>query len=807
MNTLPVLLILISVPSAWAVCRFRHYQLSCDDVTDLRPLNQTFGLTPMDFHRLSSIALTCQNATAALLEGFDDYTRFNYTYLERLHVYGCGLELIEKLPKVLGYERLQFLNLSGNDISEFTWQYARRVGMFARIEIRNNPVACSCKNSWMLHLQHQHTETFWTESQILQLPLKINIDMKLKTCLDQLKHCKREETIVRPALIETTTGSEAKVECIFGSEVPNYDNLTQAEYDEYITGSYVWLMDREKAEKEDRAGRVEIRSTNSTSVTLVASNLTSEELGMIVCQCNHCEAPSYGTAELRFETPLSAVLHTHGSRDIELAVHGFPLNNLTLKVLKESTNETEVHPLTTDSTEFFNGTFIAKYEPDHSFDFLKYYRIYIKECALCRRSSEEMNPASNYELEVCSDVDCTLLESDFGRHRGKVPQHIDVLKKTEKQPSWLLKVFTNLFFLLLVSFLGTIFYVMYKRRGKPKKKPAEDKTAVVNWTKNNKRIRRPSKTTMDTEETSLRDESINGSISHYSLQHVPTISKEHLLIEKKIGGGQFGDVFSGEWLVKHVPVAIKMLHNVHVDAQMDKEAGMLSELDHPNVVKMFGVCRMSDRNLAMVLELMNLGDLKTYVAERKPKCDNYSQFPPALVRTELIDIAKQVCTGLAYISSQQIVHRDLAARNCLVSGDTDIRVCNAAFRPPITIKISDFGMSRRIYSHAEYYRLSDKQTALPVRWLPPECASGKFTTMSDIWSFGVVLYEIFTFGNMPYGDLSNEEAMWAILKGVKPQIPTGAPEPIINVMTDCFNDRPEDRPVAEDLLIRFKEMQ
>lgn len=85
-----------------------------------------------------------------------------------------------------------------------------------------------------------------------------------------------------------------------------------------------------------------------------------------------------------------------------------------------------------------------------------------------------------------------------------------------------------------------------------------------------------------------------------------------------------------------------MLHNVHVDAQMDKEAAMLAELDHENVVKMFGVCKASASNLYLVLELMNQGDLKTYVYDRKPKCDNYSQFPPALLNTELIDIARQV---------------------------------------------------------------------------------------------------------------------------------------------------------------------
>lgn len=102
-------------------------------------------------------------------------------------------------------------------------------------------------------------------------------------------------------------------------------------------------------------------------------------------------------------------------------------------------------------------------------------------------------------------------------------------------------------------------------------------------------------------------------------------------------------MFIGEWLTRGIRVAVKTLHNVQVDAQMDKEAAMLSALDHDNVVKMFGVCRAPEQqSLYLVLELMNMGDLKTYIKQREPQCDNYSQFPPALLHTELINIAQQV---------------------------------------------------------------------------------------------------------------------------------------------------------------------
>lgn len=85
-----------------------------------------------------------------------------------------------------------------------------------------------------------------------------------------------------------------------------------------------------------------------------------------------------------------------------------------------------------------------------------------------------------------------------------------------------------------------------------------------------------------------------------------------------------------------------MLHNVQMDAEMDQEAALLAHLDHPNVVKLFGICRWDTGQVVLVLEMMNLGDLKTYLRERTPRCNNYSQFPPALLQTELINVSKQV---------------------------------------------------------------------------------------------------------------------------------------------------------------------
>uniref|UniRef100_A0A914YFY9 Protein kinase domain-containing protein n=1 Tax=Panagrolaimus superbus TaxID=310955 RepID=A0A914YFY9_9BILA len=101
-----------------------------------------------------------------------------------------------------------------------------------------------------------------------------------------------------------------------------------------------------------------------------------------------------------------------------------------------------------------------------------------------------------------------------------------------------------------------------------------------------------------------------------------------------------------------------MLHGIPLDSDLDKEAALLAKMDHPNIVRLYGICRW-DTQIALVMEMMNLGDLKNYVRQRQPLSNNYSQFPAPLLTTELINIAGQIAAGLCYLNSQQIVHRDL----------------------------------------------------------------------------------------------------------------------------------------------------
>ncbi|KHN75253.1 Insulin-like growth factor 1 receptor [Toxocara canis] len=309
------------------------------------------------------------------------------------------------------------------------------------------------------------------------------------------------------------------------------------------------------------------------------------------------------------------------------------------------------------------------------------------------------------------------------------------------------------------------------------------------------------RTSRNTEETCMHLEETSLYSSDYRL--LPIIDRDAIKLDRKIGQGAFGEVFSADWCGSPTGrVAIKMYH-FEMDAEMGKEAHLLSQLEHPNIVRLFGIVRERQRIL-LVLELISLGDLKSYVRARIPLCASYSQFPPALTNDELLNICIQICHGLCYLNTQQIVHRDLAARNCLVSGESDARLCDAQQRPPFTVKISDFGMSRRLYAQSEYYRMHSSKTVLPVRWLAPECIqSGKFTHSSDIWAFGVTIWEVYTYGEVPFGELSNGEVVSAVSNGVLLTKPKNAPEDLFQIMEDCWKIDPEKRPLCHDVLTRL----
>ncbi|KHJ40862.1 MAM domain protein [Trichuris suis] len=282
----------------------------------------------------------------------------------------------------------------------------------------------------------------------------------------------------------------------------------------------------------------------------------------------------------------------------------------------------------------------------------------------------------------------------------------------------------------------------------------------------------------------------------YSLKDLKEIPRCCVILTRALGQGAFGEVFEGTLIglcpdIDGLPVAVKTLPEYASEqAQMDfhMEAVIMSKFQHRNIVQFHGVC-FEKMPRFIVLELLAGGDLKTFLRESRPKEGK----PSDLEMFDLLQIALDVARGCKYLEENHFIHRDIAARNCLLTTKSKSRV----------VKIADFGMARDIY-RADYYRKGGK-AMLPVKWMPPEAfLDGIFTSKTDVWSYGVLLWEIFSLGYMPYPGRGNQEVMQLVTAGGRLECPTGCPIKIYQVMTHCWNTISESRPNFDAIISRLE---
>ncbi|XP_021055489.1 muscle, skeletal receptor tyrosine-protein kinase isoform X6 [Mus pahari] len=269
---------------------------------------------------------------------------------------------------------------------------------------------------------------------------------------------------------------------------------------------------------------------------------------------------------------------------------------------------------------------------------------------------------------------------------------------------------------------------------------------------------------------------------------------------RDIGEGAFGRVFQARapGLLPYEPftmVAVKMLKeeaSADMQADFQREAALMAEFDNPNIVKLLGVCAVG-KPMCLLFEYMAYGDLNEFLRSTSPhtvcslshsdlstRVRVSSPGPPPLSCAEQLCIARQVAAGMAYLSERKFVHRDLATRNCLVGEN-------------MVVKIADFGLSRNIYS-ADYYK-ADGNDAIPIRWMPPESIFyNRYTTESDVWAYGVVLWEIFSYGLQPYYGMAHEEVIYYVRDGNILACPENCPLELYNLMRLCWSKLPADRP-------------
>ena len=243
--------------------------------------------------------------------------------------------------------------------------------------------------------------------------------------------------------------------------------------------------------------------------------------------------------------------------------------------------------------------------------------------------------------------------------------------------------------------------------------------------------------------------------------------------------GQFGEVWEGLWN-NTTSVAVKTMKPGTVSAsEFLQEAKLMKRLLHPNLVQLYAVCTMEEP-IYIVNELMKHGSLLDYL-----RGDGRSLKLP-----QLIDMSAQVASGMAYLEEQNYIHRDLAARNILVGENL---IC----------KITDFGLVRVIDEDIYEAHTGAK---FPIKWTAPEATLyNRFTIKSDVWSFGIVLYEIITYGRFPYPGMTNAQVLEALQQGYRMPCPMGCPDKLHNIMLDCWREDPDCRSTFETLQWQLEE--
>lgn len=270
------------------------------------------------------------------------------------------------------------------------------------------------------------------------------------------------------------------------------------------------------------------------------------------------------------------------------------------------------------------------------------------------------------------------------------------------------------------------------------------------------------------------------------------IPRDRVVINRKLGEGAFGFVYGGEAYFNEkgwVAIAVKTLKvGSTTEEKLDflSEAEVMKRFDHKNIVKLLGVCTKNEP-VYTVMEFMLYGDLKTYLLARRHLVNERGGEEADEVSSKrLTCMALDIARALSYLAELKYVHRDVACRNCMVNASR-------------VVKLGDFGMTRPMFEN-DYYKFNRKGM-LPVRWMAPESlALGIFTPSSDVWSFGVVLYEIVTFGSFPFQGLSNVQVLEHVKAGNTLNIPSGAKLQLEGLIRSCWTVDYKKRPQASEIV-------
>ncbi|KAG8193740.1 hypothetical protein JTE90_005038 [Oedothorax gibbosus] len=260
------------------------------------------------------------------------------------------------------------------------------------------------------------------------------------------------------------------------------------------------------------------------------------------------------------------------------------------------------------------------------------------------------------------------------------------------------------------------------------------------------------------------------------------IDRTDIVMKHKLGGGQYGDVYEAIWKRYNVTVAVKTLkEDTMALKDFLEEAAIMKEMKHPNLVQLLGVCTR-EPPFYIITEFMPCGNLLDYL--RNANRDEIN----AVV---LMYMATQIASAMSYLESHSFIHRDLAARNCLV-GENHL------------VKVADFGLARLMRDDTYTAHAGAK---FPIKWTAPEgLAYNKFSTKSDVWAFGILLWEIATYGMSPYPGVDLTDVYHMLESGYRMECPPGCPPRVYELMRQCWHWEPSERPTFKDIHLTLETM-
>ncbi|XP_053480345.1 neurotrophic tyrosine kinase, receptor, type 2a isoform X2 [Ictalurus furcatus] len=743
-----------SCPTACTCTGFRIY---CADTE--RSIAAFPALSEPEMENITDIYIANQSSFSSI----NDKDLTFYRNLRNLTVTNTRLTYVSR-QAFQNNVKLQYLNLKDNNLSSLSWKTVHHLNISSLL-LSGNPLQCSCENMWMKQGRGDESEA--AELMCVEEGGKRRHLSKLT-----LPNCVVPTVSLHPKSVTLMAGSNITLSCnASGMPTPDLNWITCP-----LNSSH------------------EIVTTGQTSILRLKDLSSLDNECKITCSSDNTAGESEASLHLdiHFAPTISKLMDAISDHHwcIPFSVSGNPQPKLQWQLRGE--------PL-------IEGAFIRTRIHDYSEH--EYHGCLQLDNPTHINNGEYKLLASNRYGNDCKVVNAHFMHNPWNDTTATDSLYYDDTPLEPPEDRVAVYVVVGI---AVVTFTGFVLMLVVLKFGRNSKfgikgpssviSNDDDSASPLHHVSNGSNT--PSSSDMNADAVIIGMTKIpvienpqyfrSTSNLHKSDTFVQHIKRHNIVLKRELGEGAFGKVFLAECYNLNLLhdqdkllVAVKTLKEASENARKDfhREAELLTNLQHEHIVTFYGVCVESDP-LIMVFEYMKHGDLNKFLRAHGPDAvlmadGQVQQQQAELTQSQMLHIAQQIAAGMVYLASQHFVHRDLATRNCLVGEN-------------LLVKIGDFGMSRDVYS-TDYYRVGG-HTMLPIRWMPPESIMyRKFTTESDVWSLGVVLWEIFTYGKQPWYQLSNNEVIECITQGRVLQRPRTCLKEVYDLMLGCWQREPHSR--------------